>query len=32
VNRSQRIFSRRDIAAGKVTLPWDRAQRSFGKR
>ena len=25
VNRSQRIFSRRDVAAGKVTLPWDRA-------
>src|SRR5215831_15456932 len=25
VNRSQRIFSRRDVAAGKVILPWDRA-------
>jgi hypothetical protein len=25
VNRSQRIFSRRDVAAGKVSLPWDRA-------
>jgi hypothetical protein len=25
VNRSPRIFSRRDVAAGKVTLPWDRA-------
>ncbi len=25
VNRSQRIFYRRDVAAGKVTLPWDRA-------
>jgi len=25
VNRSQRIFHRRDVAAGKVTLPWDRA-------
>jgi hypothetical protein len=24
-NRSQRIFSRRDVAAGKVILPWDRA-------
>jgi len=24
VNRSQRTFSRRDVAAGKVTLPWDR--------
>jgi hypothetical protein len=24
VNRSQRIFSRRDVAAGKVSLPWDR--------
>jgi hypothetical protein len=22
VNRSQRIFYRRDLAAGKVTLPW----------
>jgi hypothetical protein len=22
VNRSQRIFYRRDVAAGKVTLPW----------
>src|ERR1700757_4150578 len=25
VNRSQRTFSRRDVAAGKVILPWDRA-------
>jgi hypothetical protein len=25
VNRSQRIFSRRDVAAGKVILPWNRA-------
>src|SRR5215469_15101399 len=25
VNRSQRIFSRRDVAAGKVILSWDRA-------
>jgi hypothetical protein len=25
VNRSQRIFSRRDVVAGKVILPWDRA-------
>jgi hypothetical protein len=25
VNRSQRIFYRRDVAAGKVTLPWKRA-------
>jgi hypothetical protein len=25
VNRSQRIYYRRDAAAGKVTLPWDRA-------
>jgi hypothetical protein len=25
VNRSQRIFHRRDVAAGKVTLPWNRA-------
>jgi hypothetical protein len=25
VNRSQRTFSRRDVAAGKVSLPWDRA-------
>jgi len=25
VNKSQRIFYRRDVAAGKVTLPWDRA-------
>jgi hypothetical protein len=25
VNRSQRIFYRRDVDAGKVTLPWDRA-------
>ena len=25
VNRSQRIFSRRDVAAGKVILPWHRA-------
>jgi hypothetical protein len=24
VNR-QRTFNRRDVAAGKVTLPWDRA-------
>jgi len=25
VNRSQRTFSRRDVAAEKVSLPWDRA-------
>jgi hypothetical protein len=25
VNRSQRTFSRRDVPAGKVILPWDRA-------
>src|SRR5262252_1304931 len=25
VNSSQRTFSRRDVAAGKVILPWDRA-------
>jgi hypothetical protein len=25
VNRSQRTFSRRDVPAGKVVLPWDRA-------
>jgi hypothetical protein len=25
VNRSQRIFHRRDVAAGKVILPWNRA-------
>jgi len=25
VNRSQRTFFRRDVAAGKVILPWDRA-------
>jgi hypothetical protein len=25
MNRSQRIFYRRDVAAGKVILPWDRA-------
>ena len=25
VNRSQRIFSCRDVAAAKVILPWDRA-------
>ena len=25
VNKSQRIFYRRDVDAGKVTLPWDRA-------
>jgi hypothetical protein len=25
VNRSQRIFYRRDVAAGKVILPWNRA-------
>src|SRR5246127_387404 len=25
VNRSQRIYYRREVAAGKVTLPWDRA-------
>jgi hypothetical protein len=25
VNRSQRIYYRREVAAGKVTLPWERA-------
>jgi hypothetical protein len=25
VNRSQRTFNRRDVVAGKVILPWDRA-------